>query len=270
MLRTRWSPHHRGTLRTLGIPASALCLFLLAGSVASAAPTPNSLHERLTRLNAQADQAVEQYLQAKLALQQTQGSAASLRRRAADARKERDRLSAVIAAQAADTYVNGAGAGLASVLGAEDPNVAFDRMQTLSVLAQHNSDRLADLRAAEQVYQQGLAALTKVQRQQAAELHRLATRKAQVQQLGSGLTMMAWRQAGISLPHSAAAQYTVGRHVTRSELQPGDLIFRYSPISHVAMYVGNGMQVAATHTGSTVKLQSAFQGEIVGYSRPTG
>jgi cell wall-associated NlpC family hydrolase len=86
----------------------------------------------------------------------------------------------------------------------------------------------------------------------------------------SGLTMMAWRQAGISLPHSAAAQYSVGRHVTRAELQPGDLIFRYSPISHVAMYVGNGMQVAATHTGSTIKLQSAFQGEIVGYSRPTG
>src|SRR6266536_880680 len=167
----------------LGAPALALCLFLLAGSVASAAPTPSSLHERLTRLNARADQTVEQYLQAKLALQQTQRSGASLQRRAADARKERDRLSAVIAAQAADTYVNGAGAGLASVLGAEDPNVAFDRMQTLSVLAQHNSDRLADLRAAEQVYQQGLAALTKVQRQQAAELHRLATRKAQVQQL---------------------------------------------------------------------------------------
>src|SRR6266540_1074488 len=133
---TRWSPHHRGTLYTLVAAGLVLSLVLLAGSVASAAPTPSSLHERLTRLNAQADQAVEQYLQAKLALQQTQGSAASLRRRAADARKERDRLSAVIAAQAADTYVNGAGAGLASVLGAEDPNVAFDRMQTLSVLAQ--------------------------------------------------------------------------------------------------------------------------------------
>jgi hypothetical protein len=38
----------------------------------------------------------------------------------------------------------------------------------------------------------------------------------------------------------------------------------------VAMHVGNGMQVAATHTGSTVKLQSAFQDEIVGCSRPTG
>ena len=62
----------------------------------------------------------------------------------------------------------------------------------------------------------------------------------------------------------------VGRRVTRAELQPGDLIFRYSPVSHVAMYVGGGMQVAATHTGSTVKLQSAFQGPIVGYSRPNG
>ena len=337
MSRTRWSPHHRGTLRTLVAPGLALSLVLLAGPVADAAPTPSSLHQRLTRLNTQADQAVEQYLQAKLVLQQTQRSAAGLQRRAAGARRELDRLSAIVSAQAADTYVNGAGAGLASVLGAGDPNVAFDRMQTLSVLAQQNSDRLANLRAAEQAYQQGLAALTKVQRQQAAELDRLATRKAEVQRLVdqterllaqarasaasqraavanvdpglpagsapapsgsvaavvryaeaqvgkpyvwgadgpdsfdcSGLTMMAWRQAGFSLPHSAAAQYNVGRHVTRAELRPGDLIFRYSPISHVAMYVGNGMQVAATHTGSTVKLQSAFQGEIVGYSRPTG
>jgi cell wall-associated NlpC family hydrolase len=335
--RARWSPHHRGTLCTLVAPGLALSLVLLAGPVADAAPTPSSLHQRVARLNTQADQAVEQYLQAKLALQQTQRSAAGLQRRAAGARRELDRLSAIISAQAADTYVNGTGAGLALVLGAGDPNVAFDRMQTLSVLAQQNSDRLADLRAAEQAYQQGLAALTKVQRQQAAQLDRLASRKAQVQRLVdqterllaqarasaasqraavanldrglpatsapapsgsvaavvryaetqvgkpyvwgadgpssfdcSGLTMMAWRQAGISLPHSAAAQYNVGRHVTRAELQPGDLIFRYSPISHVAMYVGNGMQVAATHTGSTVKLQSAFQGEIVGYSRPTG
>jgi cell wall-associated NlpC family hydrolase len=86
----------------------------------------------------------------------------------------------------------------------------------------------------------------------------------------SGLTMMAWRQAGIALPHSAAGQYGIGRHVSRSELQAGDLIFRYSPISHVAMYVGNGLQIAATHTGSTVKLQSAFYGPIVGYARPNG
>jgi cell wall-associated NlpC family hydrolase len=86
----------------------------------------------------------------------------------------------------------------------------------------------------------------------------------------SGLTMMAWAQAGVSLPHSSRAQIGVGRQVTRDELQPGDLIYRYSPISHVSLYVGNGQQISATHTGSTVKLQSAWQGEIVGFSRPTG
>jgi peptidoglycan DL-endopeptidase CwlO len=86
----------------------------------------------------------------------------------------------------------------------------------------------------------------------------------------SGFTMMAWAQAGVSLPHSSRAQIGIGRQVTKSELQPGDLIFRYSPISHVSLYVGNGQQISATHTGSTVKLQSAFQGEIVGFSRPTG
>jgi peptidoglycan DL-endopeptidase CwlO len=325
----------------------SLSVVLLAGPTADAAPTAASLRQKLARLNAQADQAVERYLQAKLALQQTQRSIAGLRRGAADAQGQLDRLRAVISAQAADTYVNGAGAGLASVLGADDPDAAFDRVQTLSVLADQNNQRLADLRAAEQASGEQLAALAKVQRQQAAELQRLATQKDQVERLVdqtdallaqlrasaaarqraaaadaaaadsvdadpglpagsappapsgsvaavvryaeaqvgkpyvwgadgpdsfdcSGLTMMAWRQAGISLPHSSGAQYNVGRHVTRAELQPGDLIFRYSPISHVALYVGNGMQVAATHTGSTVKLQSAFQGEIVGYSRPTG
>jgi peptidoglycan DL-endopeptidase CwlO len=86
----------------------------------------------------------------------------------------------------------------------------------------------------------------------------------------SGLTMRAWAQAGVSLPHSSQAQFGVGRQVTRAELRAGDLIFRNSPISHVALYVGNGMQVAATHTGSTVKYQSAWQGTIVGFSRPTG
>jgi len=56
----------------------------------------------------------------------------------------------------------------------------------------------------------------------------------------------------------------------RRRFAPGDLIFRNSPISHVALYIGGGNQIAATHTGSTVKLQSAFGGNIVGYSRPIG
>jgi cell wall-associated NlpC family hydrolase len=85
----------------------------------------------------------------------------------------------------------------------------------------------------------------------------------------SGLTMRAWGQAGISLPHSSAAQYGVGRHVSASELQPGDLIFYYSPISHVSIYIGNGQRVSATHTGDYVRVQS-LGSSIVGYTRPSG
>jgi peptidoglycan DL-endopeptidase CwlO len=85
----------------------------------------------------------------------------------------------------------------------------------------------------------------------------------------SGLTMRAWGQAGISLPHSSAAQYSVGRHISASELQPGDLVFYYSPISHVSMYIGNGQRVSATHTGDYVRVQS-LGSSIVGYSRPSG
>jgi cell wall-associated NlpC family hydrolase len=85
----------------------------------------------------------------------------------------------------------------------------------------------------------------------------------------SGLTMRAWAQAGVSLPHSSAAQYGVGRHVSAGELQPGDLVFYYSPISHVSIYIGNGQRVSATHTGDYVRVQS-LGSSIVGYSRPNG
>jgi peptidoglycan DL-endopeptidase CwlO len=85
----------------------------------------------------------------------------------------------------------------------------------------------------------------------------------------SGLTMMAWQQAGISLPHSSAAQYNVGRRISASELQPGDLIFYYSPISHVSIYIGGGQRISATHTGDYVRVQS-LGSSIVGYTRPSG
>jgi peptidoglycan DL-endopeptidase CwlO len=61
----------------------------------------------------------------------------------------------------------------------------------------------------------------------------------------SGLTMRAYQTVGISLPHSAAAQFDSGRHIATSQLQPGDLVFYYSPIHHVGIYIGGGMIVNA-------------------------
>ena len=65
----------------------------------------------------------------------------------------------------------------------------------------------------------------------------------------SGLTMYAWGQAGVSLPHSSAMQAAATPDVSREQLQPGDLLFFYSPISHVAIYSGNGMMIDASHPG---------------------
>ena len=83
----------------------------------------------------------------------------------------------------------------------------------------------------------------------------------------SGLTMWAWAHAGVSLPHSAAMQYDSIPHVSASQLQPGDLVFFYSPISHVAMYVGGGMMIEAPHTGAYVRKVPLRQ-DFVGAGRP--
>jgi len=85
----------------------------------------------------------------------------------------------------------------------------------------------------------------------------------------SGLTMWAWAQAGVSLPHSSAMQYAVLPHIAVSDLQPGDLVFFYSPIHHVGIYVGGGMMIHAPHTGSVVSLVSlSYEPGFVGAARP--
>jgi peptidoglycan DL-endopeptidase CwlO len=75
----------------------------------------------------------------------------------------------------------------------------------------------------------------------------------------SGLTMFAYAAAGIVLPHSSRSQSTMGTQVTRAELQPGDLVFFYNPISHVGLYIGDGMMVHARTFGSPVAVTSVDQ-----------
>jgi peptidoglycan DL-endopeptidase CwlO len=84
----------------------------------------------------------------------------------------------------------------------------------------------------------------------------------------SGLTMMAWAQAGVGLPHSSSAQYGSGPHIAMSDLQPGDLVFYYSPISHVGIYIGNGMIVHAANPGTGVAVSSVSSMPYTGAVRP--
>jgi cell wall-associated NlpC family hydrolase len=75
----------------------------------------------------------------------------------------------------------------------------------------------------------------------------------------SGLTMYAYAAAGVALPHSSAAQSRLGVEVARSELQPGDLVFFYTPISHVGIYIGNGMMVHARTFGVPLSVTTVDQ-----------
>jgi cell wall-associated NlpC family hydrolase len=72
----------------------------------------------------------------------------------------------------------------------------------------------------------------------------------------SGLVQYAYAAAGVSLPHSSRMQSTMGTPVSRAALQPGDLLFFYSPVSHVGIYVGNGQMVHASTSGVPVKVAS--------------
>ena len=72
----------------------------------------------------------------------------------------------------------------------------------------------------------------------------------------SGLTMRAYQSAGVSLPHSSAAQSRYGRSVSYRSAKPGDLLFYGRPISHVAIYLGGGKMVHAPRSGSRVKVVS--------------
>jgi cell wall-associated NlpC family hydrolase len=72
----------------------------------------------------------------------------------------------------------------------------------------------------------------------------------------SGLTQYAYRAAGINLPHNSLMQSRIGTPVARAALRPGDLVFFYRPIHHVAMYIGNGKVVQAPHSGDVVKISN--------------
>ena len=328
-------------MRALLLVAVALPLASLSlGSTTSAQAAPaskQSLTQQLDRLNREADKLVEDYLEQKSILDNTRSDMSKLQARAKQAEKNFDQLQAAVSAQWTAAYVRGTGTDIASLLGAGDPTVALQRMQSLELLAQRDAETVVELQAAKRSFESSRTTLAAAAKTQAATVARLAAEKAKVEeavrrtkallgrmnaterasaagssstgssggsaplpnlppasggaakavafakaQIGepyqygaagpnswdcSGLTMVAWQQAGVSLPHSSRSQYSATRRISRSQLAPGDLIFYYSPISHVSIYVGNGMRVTATHTGSTVKLQSIGD-SVVGYGRP--
>jgi len=334
----RWSRH---AARSVLLAAILLPLTLLSNGPMTALATPATsarLEDQLDKQNRQADQLVEQYNQSNEALKKIRRSLKGLRAEANGAQADVRKLQATLGARASAAYVQGAGSAVAAVLGSNDPAAAIARVQVLDLLAARDGDLMDQLGVAGKAFDERQRNLLAAEKAQAAEVQRLAAKKAEVEQAAdrtrvllsrmraadrpsapspassgpvapppsggggggsgsaaaavafaraqvgkpycyggagpgcydcSGLTMMAWRQAGVSLPHSSASQFNVGRRISASELQPGDLIFYYSPISHVSIYIGGGQRISATHTGDYVRVQS-LGSSIVGFARPNG
>jgi cell wall-associated NlpC family hydrolase len=83
----------------------------------------------------------------------------------------------------------------------------------------------------------------------------------------SGLVMWAYAQVGISLMHFTGDQWNEGQHISRSELQPGDLVFFFADLGHVGMYIGNGLMVDAPTFGQPVQVQPVFWSAYAGAVR---
>ena len=92
----------------------------------------------------------------------------------------------------------------------------------------------------------------------------------------SGLTMAAYRSAGVWLPRVSRAQWGAGPHVGLGGLAPGDLVFfarnpgNPSTIHHVGMYIGGGAMIEAPYSGARVRVASIGRRDYIGAVRPTG
>ncbi|MFJ9854142.1 NlpC/P60 family protein [Streptomyces sp. NPDC101150] len=84
----------------------------------------------------------------------------------------------------------------------------------------------------------------------------------------SGLTQAAWKSGGVSLPRTTYTQIGSGPRIDRSRLAPGDLVFFYSGISHVGLYVGDGKMIHAPHPGAPVRIAPIDEMPFAAATRP--
>lgn len=84
----------------------------------------------------------------------------------------------------------------------------------------------------------------------------------------SGLTGAAWRAGGVSLPRVSQDQWNAGQRVSKANLQPGDLVFFYSDLHHVGIYIGGGKMIHAPRTGKNVEITPIEYMPYVGAVRP--
>ena len=142
---------------------------------------PARLEDQLDRLNRESDQLVEQYNQSNEILKRIRRSLKGLRAQASGAEADVRKLRAVLGARASAAYVQGAGSAVAAVLGSDDPAAAIARVQVLELLAANDGDLMEQLGVAGKALGERQRDLVAAEKNQAAEVDRLAAKKAEVE-----------------------------------------------------------------------------------------
>jgi peptidoglycan hydrolase CwlO-like protein len=166
------------------LAAILLPLTLLSNGPMTALATPATsarLEDQLDQQNRQADQLVEQYNQSNEALKKIRRSLNGLRAEANGAEADVRKLQATLGARASAAYVQGAGSAVAAVLGSDDPAAAIARVQVLDLLAAHDGDLMDQLGVAGKAFDERKRNLVAAEKAQAAEVQRLAAKKAEVE-----------------------------------------------------------------------------------------
>jgi predicted nucleic acid-binding Zn-ribbon protein len=284
----------RGTRRGHGHrvrPAAAALLglsLLVAPATSSAAPTRAEIQAAEARLQALHDRLsllVEQYDQAKARLEELRERLAEARREAAEARATAERARARLAERAARAYMT-MGTEALVLLDAGSLTEFSDRLEFIGRIAQDDADLATQAESAGQRASWLAERLRDLAREHARTVTEIARKEAEIrraiaeqERVVAELRAAARRareaaavEAAIespgSLPHSSELQYAVLPHVPREELQPGDLVFFYSPIHHVGLYIGGGRMIDAPHAGAVVAIRDVDWGSFVGAARP--
>ncbi len=315
--------------------ATSLTLPQGFAGAAPAKPSADEVKKKLTKLNEQVDQAVQQY-------NKTQGQLKSAKKKLAAAKKASDTQQKsyetqrqAIAKMAAAAYKNGETDSVTGFVSAGNPQTVLDQAAVISQLSRNRTGALAQfLAAAQRVAREKAQAqqtlddvtskLNDLKKQKTGLDKQVKTQKKLLQQLGgqdptdnnksggggggtyngpasgnartainfayaqmgkpyvygadgpssydcSGLTEKSWAAAGVDIGRDTYAQWGNLKHVSKSDLQPGDLVF-FNSLGHVGLYIGNGKMIHAPHTGTVVQIADItsgyYQGAWYGAARP--